>query len=109
MRPRRAPEPSTLFEAELRIHQVSKNNARRFRFITEKQSCSLIQVVPPFLNDKPSVRFTDDQTSNQGSKLSSVLALRGIVRWTTYLGSRASWGCCFWPGRRSPLQIGRAH
>jgi hypothetical protein len=43
MRPRRAPEPSKLFEAELRIHQVSKNNARRFRFITEKQSCSLIQ------------------------------------------------------------------
>jgi hypothetical protein len=43
MRPRRAPEPSRLFEAELRIHHVSKNNARRFRFITEKQSCSLIQ------------------------------------------------------------------
>jgi hypothetical protein len=43
MRPRRAPEPSKLFEAELRIHQVSKNNARRFRFITEKQSCGLIQ------------------------------------------------------------------
>jgi hypothetical protein len=43
MRPRRAPEPSKLFEAERRIHQVSKNNACHFRFITEKQSCSLIQ------------------------------------------------------------------
>jgi hypothetical protein len=43
MRPRRAPEPSNLFEAERRIHQVSKNNARRFRFTTENQSCSLIQ------------------------------------------------------------------
>jgi hypothetical protein len=43
MHPSRAPEPSKLFEAERRIHQVSKNNARRFRFSTEKQSCSLIQ------------------------------------------------------------------
>src|SRR5271154_5626786 len=32
-----------LLETERCIHQVSKNNARRFRFITEKQSCSFIQ------------------------------------------------------------------
>jgi hypothetical protein len=51
MRPRRAPEPSKLFEAELRIHQVSKNNARRFRFITEKQSFSSTAFTEALLNE----------------------------------------------------------
>ena len=32
-----------LLETERCIHKVSKNNARRFGFVTEKQSCSLIQ------------------------------------------------------------------
>jgi len=30
-------------ETERRVHQVSKNNARSFSFVTEKQSCSLNQ------------------------------------------------------------------
>src|SRR5258706_7218 len=30
-------------ETERHIHQISKNNTRRFRFITAVQSCSLIQ------------------------------------------------------------------
>jgi len=30
-------------ETVRRIDEVSKNNSRRFRFVTEKQSCSLIQ------------------------------------------------------------------
>jgi hypothetical protein len=30
-------------ETERRIYQVSKNNARRFKFVTENQICSLIQ------------------------------------------------------------------
>src|SRR5216684_993267 len=32
-----------LLETKRCIHKVSKNNARRFRFVTEKQSCGLIQ------------------------------------------------------------------
>src|SRR5260221_19746 len=38
----------------------------------------LITPSPPFLNDGPSVRFTNDQTSNRGSELSSGSELRKL-------------------------------